>query len=59
MAEDYFECAFMIPLVRNSDREKHGALAWRDFEDTINATFVEGSTGPEVLYRVAAPVPGK
>ncbi len=56
--EDCPECAFMIPLVRNSDRQLHGPIAWRDFEDTILRTFVEGSTGPERLFRVAAPVPG-
>lgn len=59
MGDDYHECAFMIPLVRNDDRQPHGALAWRDFDDAVNRTFVEGSTGPERLYRVAAPVPGR
>lgn len=58
MAEDYLECAFMIPLVRNSDKQPHGSLAWRDFDDEVNRTFVEGSTGPERLYQVA-PVPGR
>lgn len=48
----------MIPLVRNSDERPHGSLAWRDFDDEMNRTFVDGSTGPERLYQVA-PVPGR
>src|SRR6476646_8387383 len=58
MAEGYVECAFMIPLVRNSDRRPHNPLAMRDLEDSIFSTF-EGLTGPERLYRIPPPVPGK
>lgn len=48
----------MIPLVGNDDKQPHGHMAWREFDDAMNRTFVAGSTGPERLYQVA-PVPGK
>ncbi len=58
MAKGYVECAFMIPLVRNSDKQAHNPLAMRDLEDAIFATF-EGLTGPERLFRIPHAVPGK
>jgi hypothetical protein len=48
----------MIPLVRNTDRQPHNPLAMRDLEDAIFGLF-EGLTGPERLYRIPPPVPGK
>ena len=53
------ECAFMIPLVRNSDRVPHSPATWASFEAELDATFPQGSTGPEVVQRLTAPVAGR
>lgn len=55
---EYFECAFILPLLRNSDRQPHAPRFWRELEDVVNSTFVEGSSGPEQLFQIA-PTPGR
>ena len=52
------ECFFFIPLVRNTDKEPHQALAWDSLDDALYSSF-HGGTGPEHLYVAIRPVPGQ
>jgi hypothetical protein len=51
------ECAFLVPLVRNSDRAPHQPAAWNALQDALFEAF-GGSSGPELIYRSVRPVPG-
>ena len=43
-------CVFLVPLVRDSDRQPHAPILWRFLQDTL-LRLVGGFTGPEtVLY---------
>ena len=52
-------CVFLVPVVRDSDREPHPPVLWRLLQDALIARF-GAVTGPEtVLYfRSSEPVPG-
>ncbi len=52
-------CAFLIPVVRDSDRRPHPPLAWRLLQDALLRTF-GALTGPEgvLYYRSPEAVPG-
>lgn len=45
-------CVFLVPLVRDSDRQPHGPILWRLLQDALLGLF-GGFTGPEtvVWYR--------
>ena len=57
MPERILECAFLVPVVRDSDRQPHGALAWRMLQEALFVLF-RGYTGAESVYRLDTPVPG-
>lgn len=43
-------CVFLVPLVRDSDRQPHAPILWRLLQDALLRLF-GGFTGPEsVLY---------
>lgn len=46
VSEKLLECAFLIPLVRDSDRVRHSPLAWRELEDDLR-DFLNAFSGPE------------
>jgi hypothetical protein len=48
------ECFFFIPLVGNTDKTPHQALAW----NALYSNF-QGSTGPELVYVAIRPTPGQ
>jgi hypothetical protein len=52
-------CAFLIPVLRDSDRRPHPPLAWRLLQDALLRTF-GALTGPEAVlyYRSSEAVPG-
>lgn len=52
-------CVFLIPLVRDSDREPHSPVAWRLLQDALIGRF-GALSGPEIVvcYRSLQPVPG-
>ena len=52
------ECAFLIPLTRNSDQKPHRPLCWNALQDALYQEF-GGDTGPEAIYRSVRPVPGE
>ena len=56
--EEVVECAFLIPLVRDSDRERHQPSCWNALQDALFERF-GGSTGPDVIYRAVRPVRGE
>src|SRR5687768_3258944 len=66
--EGLLECAFLVPLVRDSDRKPHRPLCWNLLEDASYEKF-GGRQGPEELgsrrvwpdrvYRSVRPVPGE
>jgi hypothetical protein len=43
--ERWVECAFLVPVVRDSDRAPHPPEAWKKLEDALYRTF-HGYTGP-------------
>ncbi len=45
------ECAFLMPLVRDSDRKRHRPSRWRALENALYGEF-GGYSGPEPLHRV-------
>jgi len=51
-------CRFLVPLVRDSDREPHPPVLWRLLQDALLRAF--GSlTGPRtVIHLSRTPVPG-
>ncbi len=56
--DEWLECAFLIPLVRNSDRRPHRPLCWNALVDALYDEF-GGDTGPELIYRAIRPTPGE
>ena len=57
---ELIECAFLIPLVRDSDRQPHLRACWRAMQDVLFEEF-EGYSGPESwfrIYRRKRPTPG-
>src|SRR5436309_11755715 len=56
----HFECSFLIPILRNSNRKPHQPLAWRLLTNALNSKF-GGQTGPQrtFLYRSMELVPGE
>jgi hypothetical protein len=50
---------FLIPLVRDSDRQPHPPVLWRQLQDALLASF-GAMSGPETVayYRTLEPVPG-
>ena len=56
--DELVECAFLIPLVRNSDRQPHRPACWNALHDALFSRF-GGRTGPELIYRTIRPVPGE
>ena len=57
MPENLLECAFLIPLVRDSDRQPHMLLAWRMLQEAL-FDLCGGYTGRELVFRSTALVPG-
>jgi hypothetical protein len=55
--DELLECAFLIPLVRNSDRQPHQPICWSALEDALYLEF-GGDTGPELIHRAVRPTPG-
>lgn len=49
--EQFIVCNFFIPMVRDSDRQLHRPLTWRDFEDLLYDGF-SGYTGPSQRWRI-------
>jgi hypothetical protein len=56
--DELLECTFLIPLVRNSDRQLHQPLCWGALEDALYSEF-GGLTGPQLIYRAIRPVRGQ
>ncbi len=52
------ECYFLVPLVRNSDKQPHPPLAWNALDDALYTTF-QGATGPEQVFVAVRPVAGQ
>jgi hypothetical protein len=59
MEERLVECSFLLPIVRDSDREPHPPVVWRLLQDAIRTTFPRGHSGPELFYRDVETVPGE
>ena len=59
MEERLVECAFLLPIVRDSDRALHPPIVWRLLQDAIRAAFPQGHSGPELLYKDVVTVPGE
>ncbi len=61
MAESvpFVECSFLIPVLRDSDRQLHSPLMWRLLQDALHRGF-GGRTGPQRVFafRSAELVPG-
>lgn len=57
MPEKLLECAFLIPLVRDSDRQSHEAVTWKLLQDAL-FDLCGGYTGGETMYQLASSVPG-
>ena len=51
--------SFLVPEVRNSDRQPHQPITWRLLQDEIRRRFPEGLSGPENFYRGVDLVPGE
>jgi hypothetical protein len=56
--DEVVECAFLIPLVRDSDRRPHQSSCWNALQDALFERF-GGSTGPDLIYRAVRPVRGE
>lgn len=52
-------CTFLVPVVRDSDREPHPPLLWRSLQNVLVERF-GALTGPEAVlyYRYPRPVAG-
>jgi hypothetical protein len=52
-------CVFLIPVVRDSDRQPHPPILWRLLQDALLGRF-DGMSGPETVvhYRTVDPVAG-
>ena len=59
MDERLAECAFLIPIVRNSDKQRHQPVAWTLLGKDIRRVFSAGHSGPETFYRGDALLPGE
>lgn len=57
-SDEVVECAFLIPLVRDSDRRPHQPSCWNALQDALFERF-GGSTGPDVIYRAVRPTAGE
>lgn len=59
MAEHLVQCEFLVPTVRNSDKQPHQPSAWNNLGTEIRRVFPQGHTGPETFYRGDALTPGE
>ena len=59
MDERRVQCEFFIPIVRNSDKQPHQAVAWNLLVNEIRRVFPAGHSGPETFYRGDTLVPGE
>ncbi len=48
-----------MPIVRNSDKTPHQAVAWALLGNEIRRVFPAGHTGPETFYRGDTLIPGE
>ncbi len=55
--EPLFECHFLVPLVRNSDRLPHSSTAWRLLQNVLRRRF-GGRSGPEQIHATIRATPG-
>lgn len=51
-------CEFLIPLVRDGDRQPHPQVVWDALHDALFRCF-GGYTGPEVVVRLRRSIPGQ
>lgn len=53
------ECSFLIPVLRDSDRQPHQPVTWRQLEDALIGEF-GGRTGPGrvIAFKSAELLPG-
>ena len=56
--DELVECSFLIPLVRDSNKQPHQPVYWNALQDALFGCF-GGSTGPDVVYRAVRPVRGE
>jgi hypothetical protein len=59
MGERRVQCEFFMPIVRNSDKQPHQAIAWNLLGNEIRRVFPAGHSGPETFYRGDALIPGE
>lgn len=57
MSERRVQCEFFMPIVRNSDKKPHQAIAWTLLGNEIRRVFPAGHSGPETFYRGDALIP--
>ena len=57
--ERLVECAFLIPIVRDSDGSPHPPIVWRLLQDAIRALFPQGHSGPELMYKDVETIQGE
>lgn len=57
-AGEIVECAFLVPLVRDSDRALHQPACWNALQDALFESF-GGSTGPDTIYRAVRSTRGE
>lgn len=48
---EYIRCAFVIPIVRDSDRGEHPPIAWRLLHENIRQLF-DGYQGPQEVSNI-------
>jgi len=53
------QCEFFMPIVRNSDKKPHQAIAWTLLGNEIRRVLPAGHTGPETFYRGDAVISGE
>jgi hypothetical protein len=59
MDERPVQCEFLVPIVRNSDKQPHQPTTWKSLGDEIRRAFPAGHSGPETFYRGDSLVPGE
>jgi hypothetical protein len=59
MDERRVQCEFFMPIVRNSDKNPHQAIAWTLLGNEIRRVFPAGHSGPETFYRGDSLIPGE
>ncbi|MFO0967091.1 MAG: hypothetical protein U0793_16105 [Gemmataceae bacterium] len=59
MDERRLQCEFFIPIVRDSDKKPHQAVACNLLVNEIRRVFPAGHSGPETFYRGDSLVPGE